>query len=847
MVLQASLSKLQGAEKLSGTLLSVSIFGSCVSRDAFALDTAATNFRLAGYIARSSFASQSCAPWIDEDLLSGISSDFQRRMVRADLEKTLFTSPILLQSDVLLIDLIDDRFDLVEFRPGCFATASSEFVRGLKNRPRGRIIRSASKEFFELWKRGVQNFVQFLDAQRKTNKLLINRVFWAECYADGSPIDGVDAGSIARANAGLQKKYEFLENILGSKCFIDYSKELLVADREHKWGLSPFHFVQNLYLHTLLELDRSKSRSDPLAVRAQDLSGKDLAEIPRSIYISKLSEACTPQRVAEGDLIISKAEWAAPGFSASYLGAGIDWVADPFGSRTWGWHLHQFSFMISLIAYDRARGGSSGCELAVRMAQDWADKFTCDRTHQLAWHDHGTALRARNMLLLRQHILEKRTDHADEVAFVDIFLNVHLEALADEIFYSRGTNHGLDQSLVLLELVMELGLARKLTKVLETAVRRVQFEVGKAIAADGGHIENSCGYLNYGLKQAIEAAAIGHHYFPEKNPLAMDATLLDKATMALAFMIRPDGTLPIIGDTAYFEVRDFLAAHFIPSYPYFKHAISRGRHGVAPAAQSHHLPVSGWAMVRASAGADANYLDSLHMVFKCGFLSTYHRQDDDLHFVLCAFREDWLIDAGLFKHEPKHPMRVHVRSAAAHNISSPLGVRAHRNLNLVHRDWRISRLADTGGSVEIEASTGMFAAYSSSRHLILNREELSLFLRDEIQCADDQELLRLQVAVDAGAPTHVTRFLAPKNKLVRVDRARGLVRLIGQRHELVIKGPATAQKIVVKTGVQSPRLAGWTSLRAGEIEEAHCIEFYHCARHLTVDFHLFFKHREGVT
>src|SRR5690606_34093799 len=84
---------------------------------------------------------------------------------------------------------------------------------------------------------------------------------------------------------------------------------------------------------------------------------------------------------------------------------------------------------------------------------------------------------------------------------------------------------------------------------------------------------------------------------------------------------------------------------------------------------------SGYAIYRSSWGPGAN---QTHVIMKSGFLSKYHRQDDDLNILIYAYGEDWLIDSGLYNHNQKDPIRIYMRSIKAHNVPYIPGVSIDR-------------------------------------------------------------------------------------------------------------------------------------------------------------------------
>ena len=109
--------------------IDVSIFGSCVTRDALEFEEDENQrLELKTYIARQSIISSIDKPikCCEEDIK--LNSPFQRRMVLWDLKKNAFE---LLSSDnsrYLIIDFIDERLGLCKLN-GSVVTCSTEFKK----------------------------------------------------------------------------------------------------------------------------------------------------------------------------------------------------------------------------------------------------------------------------------------------------------------------------------------------------------------------------------------------------------------------------------------------------------------------------------------------------------------------------------------------------------------------------------------------------------------------------------------------------------------------------------------------------------------------------------------------
>ena len=223
------------------------VLGSCVSRDAFALTD--TPLRPVQYVARSSLVSALHPKPAPAALMAGlgnIESSWQRRMVEFDLRRRLGK---LLQSkgyDALLLDLVDERFRL-GLSGGLPVTISNEFkcsqypLRKLETLDLGDAKRR------KMW---ADAFAALLE-KVSPEKIVLNKVYWATHASDGSELEGQSL--IAANNDELQWMYD---HILDRHpiSLIEYDRELLIADKSHRWGASPFHYVPQMYVRAVERL-----------------------------------------------------------------------------------------------------------------------------------------------------------------------------------------------------------------------------------------------------------------------------------------------------------------------------------------------------------------------------------------------------------------------------------------------------------------------------------------------------------------------------------------------------------------------------------------------------------------
>lgn len=239
----------------------VSIWGSCVSRDVLEFQEKDRHvLQLKTYIARQSLVSAVSKP-ITVPAEIRLSSAFQRRMVQYDLEKNGFQ---LLQSDgsqYLILDLIDERFDLIAV-DGSYATLSNEAITsGIWGENFQRVYKRRTLQGYEVEDVALESYVErFANELRKIydpSHIILHKARMSNFYKNRQGQVKEFPRNHLRNNARINQMLIYMENKLIA-CLpgihvIDLSKDFC-ADEKHKWGLSPMHYQEEYYKHVLHEL-----------------------------------------------------------------------------------------------------------------------------------------------------------------------------------------------------------------------------------------------------------------------------------------------------------------------------------------------------------------------------------------------------------------------------------------------------------------------------------------------------------------------------------------------------------------------------------------------------------------
>lgn len=247
---------------------SVSIFGSCVSRDILEY-SAACEITLDLYFARQSIISAVAdkIPLSYEEI--HLQSNFQKKQIFYDYNKNAFEMLQENLSEYLLIDLVDERFPLIKTE-GSYVTRSVSLLEsGIIN---GNEPIIEKKEYVDTCG-NISYQVEGIDVRvyldrfcdrilkiYKSQNIILHVVRGAEYYYDENKTIKRFEPNIVGYFKKLNKMWTFMYDYLFQKmngCIrIDISPGYL-ADEKHKWGLAPIHFQKEYYERVLEEIGKN--------------------------------------------------------------------------------------------------------------------------------------------------------------------------------------------------------------------------------------------------------------------------------------------------------------------------------------------------------------------------------------------------------------------------------------------------------------------------------------------------------------------------------------------------------------------------------------------------------------
>ncbi|MFM5208327.1 DUF6270 domain-containing protein [Aeromonas hydrophila] len=238
--------------------MNIFIYGGCVSRDTFNY-LEANEYSIVHYYARSHLQSALHELSAIDNWSQNLASNFQKRMVAADFSKSIIHDLANSNYDLILLDFNTERHSMFIFEDGSRCTISSELSSaGFKAREeKGRIIKPFSDEMYSLWELAWKKFISLMEKLNAKDKVIINAVTWTKITSDNLFFDGIYTEAyLDSANRYLQKIYQRISIDIPSEQFIAVPEELNIASVDHRWGKSPFHYIDDYYIHLASEIKK---------------------------------------------------------------------------------------------------------------------------------------------------------------------------------------------------------------------------------------------------------------------------------------------------------------------------------------------------------------------------------------------------------------------------------------------------------------------------------------------------------------------------------------------------------------------------------------------------------------
>ncbi len=232
----------------------VDIHGSCVSRDVFRNQNA---LKVGKYIGRCSIISTQYPKIMDAFYdNSANNSTWEKRMLTIDFSKTIFEELKKSHGDYIMIDLIDEIFELIKIKVGDTESAVtySQVLRrsDFQEQLHMQEIELINTRRFENSKiiDAIRNYADEIKQIYRPEQIIINEAYPVKFFYDKHgkicEFDQERQMNVKRNFYKLKLYYSLLENELWG-CYIIRMPPDIRADELHQWGIATTHFETKFY------------------------------------------------------------------------------------------------------------------------------------------------------------------------------------------------------------------------------------------------------------------------------------------------------------------------------------------------------------------------------------------------------------------------------------------------------------------------------------------------------------------------------------------------------------------------------------------------------------------------
>lgn len=352
-----------------------------------------------------------------------------------------------------------------------------------------------------------------------------------------------------------------------------------------------------------------------------------------------------------------------------------------------------------LDAFERT-GDPRYFALAIQRLQAFADHEARQRSGTgFLWNDHAIAARvpvlSRFWALIREQ--PEIVDRSGATLLALVTRSGRLLAKPDH--FTVRTNHGVMQNLALLQIAAAFPGLPEASAWRSIALDRLQLQLNFYISSEGFVLEHSAEYHALGLELLEMAVRLCKLNAVEPPPGLIDAT--NRANAVLHALIRPDGTLPLFGNTNA-GVQFRLPAEMADGS---RALSSRPPPHPLPPPGNRLFPLSGYAIWWQ--GDHDRQTPSQTVIAWAKHDGHGHKHADEMSVLFWSGGTDWITNTGYWPYGDRHTDTAYSWSAsnAIHEVSEPFAaVRTTRLLASADsariRMLALERVAATGARLQ---------------------------------------------------------------------------------------------------------------------------------------------------
>lgn len=424
------------------------------------------------------------------------------------------------------------------------------------------------------------------------------------------------------------------------------------------------------------------------------------------------------------DMILQNNLYVNPIWKLYQFTGELTWKEDPYNDQTWRFYFHSLDVVNYLLNGYEKKPNNEYLTKAKWYIESWmaANPSPKSQASVSAWRDHSTANRVVNIIYFLQ-LYKQSTLYDPEVEEKMIgLLEKHGEFLANDKNYTAGNNHGIFQDRALIELTVLYPKMKNSKLWYSKAMNRLLVHVKQDVTPSGMHKEHSPSYhqLVLNLFRGINKFLIQNG----KHEQELNNTII-KMEDYLAYLQKPNGTLPIIGDSDLKYQKTTNPDQLVSEQ--LKYIVTNGKIGEQPnidfVSKDGGVTIfrNGW-----------NVENPLYLLFTTAYHSAVHKHADDLSFILSYGKTDFFVDSGKYNYNEQEAYRKYFRSTLAHNTITVDG----KSYDIDSKLKNNPQILDVKTSTTLSYVRGTHTLYNGvkvTRTLIYLKKDNSILIHDQIQ------------------------------------------------------------------------------------------------------------------
>lgn len=499
--------------------------------------------------------------------------------------------------------------------------------------------------------------------------------------------------------------------------------------------------------------------------------------------------------------------------SVPYDPENIDWdITFSESPNTFQLYLQALNPILYLTKAYEITKDTTYLDLAGKILNSWDlyHKRITSMKNSFLWYDHGTALRADNIIYYALTVAELETEYLSPVNKERIreILIKHAEFLSNEKNYTANHNHGIFQDQALIYCAYYLNNAHK-KEWIDLAKERLVKQKEYAFTTENVHVENSPGY-QVGVMDLFRVIAEFFMQFHDEFGESLHNDLVEAAEF-MAYITKPNGIVAEIGDT-----NSLVGTHSSKTYldvnfdnPHYSYAATRSLSGTMPTESRKVYKNSGYYICHNDWGTN-NYDQATWMMFKSGYVSKTHKHADDNSFMLYSKGYDLFVDPGWYNYMSGDRYRDYLVSSLAHNTVIVDGMTYSPTLENSYKTGLIPVTTSDDYDYMI-GYNDMYNDTSIDRHFINLGDAIILY--DNIQSLNTHTYSQL---------FHASEYM----ELLSTDDNEVLFQITGTEYRVRLKQYTDGVKIAAIKGseTETGKPYGYISRTMNQIEPTYTIK-----------------------